>query len=171
MKYLAVPWFCITLAACSTPAPDAQQKGGEQFAQAATTPLSDLNLVHAEIPAVLAAAQKAPYAMPADRSCDALAKDVQALDGALGADLDTAATAANPSLIERGGDAAVGAVRDAAGGIVPFRGWVRKLTGAERYARAVAAAIAAGTIRRAYLKGLGQAAGCASPAAPAPARS
>jgi hypothetical protein len=30
----------------------------------------------------------------------------------------------------------------------------------------VAAAIAAGTIRRAYLKGLGAAAGCAAPAAP-----
>lgn len=56
--------------------------------------------------------------------------------------------------------------------MIPFRGWVRKLTGAERYSRKVSAAIAAGAIRRAYLKGLGQAAGCAAPAAPrtAPAR-
>lgn len=43
---------------------------------------------------------------------------------------------------------------------------MRKLTGAERYAKEVSAAIAAGTIRRAYLKGIGQAAGCAAPAAP-----
>jgi hypothetical protein len=43
---------------------------------------------------------------------------------------------------------------------------VRKLSGAERYERKVAAAIAAGSVRRAYLKGLGQAAGCAAPAAP-----
>jgi hypothetical protein len=49
---------------------------------------------------------------------------------------------------------------------VPFRGWVRKLSGAERYSKEVAAAIAAGTVRRAYLKGLGEAKGCAAPAAP-----
>ena len=64
------------------------------------------------------------------------------------------------------GGAAVGALRGAAEGVVPFRGWVRKLSGAERYSKDVAAAIAAGTIRRAFLKGLGQAAGCTAPAAP-----
>ncbi len=88
----------------------------------------------------------------------------------LGADLDTPATSATPSLIERGGsaagDAMVGAVRSTTEGVIPFRGWVRKLTGAERYAHEVAAAIAAGTIRRAYLKGLGQSSGCQAPAAP-----
>ena len=82
---------------------------------------------------------------------------------ALGADLDTPATGSNPSLIERG---ASDALRNAAEGVIPFRGWVRKLSGAERYSREVAAAIAAGTIRRAYLKGIGAAAGCAAPAAP-----
>lgn len=158
----------MALAACTTPAPspNAQANAGTQVTQAATTPLSDLNLVRAEIPAVLAAAQKSPDAVPAERSCEALGKDIQALDAVLGADLDTHVTAANPSLVDRGGDAAGGALRGAAEGIVPFRGWVRKLSGAERYAKEVAAAIAAGTIRRAYLKGLGQAAGCAAPAAP-----
>jgi hypothetical protein len=43
---------------------------------------------------------------------------------------------------------------------------VRKLTGAERYSKEVAAAIAAGTIRRTFLEGLGQAADCPVPAAP-----
>ena len=57
-------------------------------------------------------------------------------------------------------------MRGAAADVIPFRGWVRRLTGAERYSREVAAAIAAGTIRRAYLKGLGAAAGCSAPAAP-----
>jgi hypothetical protein len=47
-----------------------------------------------------------------------------------------------------------------------FRGWVRKLSGAERYSKQVAAAIAAGSIRRAFLKGLGQAAACPVPATP-----
>jgi hypothetical protein len=137
--------------------------GEKNVRDAATTPLSDLNVVRADIPPVLAAAQKAPYAAPADKACAALATDVQALDAALGADLDTPATGANPSLIERG---ATDALRNTAEGVIPFRGWVRKLSGAERYSREVAAAIAAGTIRRAYLKGIAQAGGCAAPAAP-----
>ena len=145
----------LTLAACAS--------GEKSVRDAATTPLADLNVVRAEIPPVLAAAQKAPYAAPADKSCAALAIEVQALDAALGADLDTPATGSNPSLIERG---ASDALRNAAEGVIPFRGWVRKLSGAERYSREIAAAIAAGTIRRAYLKGLGAASGCAAPAAP-----
>jgi hypothetical protein len=139
------------------------ERTGAAVGQAATTPLSDLNIVRAEIPPVLAAAQKTPYGLPADRSCAAVGAEVQALDAALGADLDTPATDANPSLIER---SANDALRRTAEGVVPFRGWVRKLTGAERYSREVAAAIAAGTIRRAYLKGLGASAGCDAPAAP-----
>jgi hypothetical protein len=137
--------------------------GEKNMRDAATTPLSDLNVVRADIPPVLAAAQKAPYTAPADKSCAALATDVQALDAALGADLDTPATGSNPSLIERGAN---DALRNTAEGVIPFRGWVRKLSGAERYSREVAAAIAAGTIRRAYLKGIATAGACAPPAAP-----
>lgn len=76
-------------------APNAQAHAGTQVTQAVTTPLSDLKLVRAEIPAVLAAAQKAPYAVPAERSCEALGKDIQALDAVLGADLDTQVTGAH----------------------------------------------------------------------------
>jgi hypothetical protein len=157
MKKTALVAAVLALAGCaSTSSHDAAQS-------AAVTPLHDLNVVRAEIPPVLAAAQKAPYALPADRDCKALAADVHALDAVLGADLDTPVTDKNPSLIERG---ATDALRSAAEGVIPFRGWVRKLTGAERYSRDVAAAIAAGTVRRAYLKGLAQAAGCEAPAAP-----
>jgi hypothetical protein len=131
--------------------------------KAAATPLNDLNVVRAEIPPVLVAAQRGPYAAPPDKACTALAADVQALDAVLGADLDSPPSENKPSLIERTGSQAL---QSAAEGVIPFRGWVRKLTGAERYSRDVAAAIAAGTIRRAYLKGLGAAGGCAAPAAP-----
>lgn len=160
--------------AATGPAADGGKQGlnSASIGQAATTPLSDLNLVRADIPPVLASASRGPYVLPVDRGCAALAAEVQALDAALGADLDTPPSASNPSLIERGsgavGNAAVGALRGAAEGVVPFRGWVRKLSGAEKYSKEVAAAIAAGTIRRAYLKGLGQASGCPTPAAPVP---
>jgi hypothetical protein len=157
---VVLPLLCAVLAGCAAGSAD---RTGAAVGQAATTPLSDLNVVRAEIPPVLVAAQKAPYAVPGDKSCAAIGAEVQALDAALGADLDTPATHANPSLIER---SASDALRRTAEGVIPFRGWVRKLSGAERYSREVAAAIAAGTIRRAYLKGLGGNAGCDAPAAP-----
>lgn len=147
---------------------DSQSMTG-QFKDIATTPLSDLNLVRAKIPPALLEARKQPYALPVDLGCAGLAADVRALDALLGADLDAPTAHDDAGMLERGadfvGDAAVGAARGAAEDIVPFRSWVRKLTGAERHSREVAAAIAAGTLRRAFLKGLGQASGCRPPAA------
>ena len=141
----------LTLSACAT-------KDEKAVTDAATAPLSDLNIVRADIPAVLVEAQKQPYAVPEDQSCDSLGATIKELDGALGADLDQTATAANPSLIERGTDqaknSAIGTLRTTTESVVPFRGWVRKLSGAERYSNKVAASITAGTIRRAFLKGL-----------------
>jgi hypothetical protein len=179
MKIGYLPLIALTLTACATTdnAPQSTQpetfvspSRTTQVTQAVTSPLSDLNLVKADIPPVLLSAQAAPYALPVNPTCPLLALDVQALDSVLGPDLDTPANAQNPGLIERGGreasNAAVGAIRGAAEGVVPFRGWVRKLSGAERYSREVAAAIAAGTVRRAFLKGVGQNMGCQSPAAP-----
>jgi len=145
-------------------------EAGATIAGAVESPLSDLNIVRAEIPSALVSAKAAPYAVPSPLSCDGLATEVRALDAALGPDLDTAETVANRSLIERGsdtaGDAATTALRGAAEGIVPFRTWVRKLTGAERRSKEVEASIVAGTVRRSYLKGLGQSAGCQGAAAP-----
>jgi hypothetical protein len=158
---LALPVLAaaLLLAACST-----TQKTAKGVGDAVTQPLNDLNLVHAEIPPVLVAAAKGPYVEPPDSSCPALTAEVVELDAALGADLDTPSTAVNPSLIERGAglaaDMTIGQVRGIANAIVPYRGWVRKLSGAERYSKDVQAAIAAGVIRRAYLKGLGRAGYC-----------
>ena len=143
---------------------------GVQIQKAMESPLVDLNLVQDKIPPVLQAAIKAPYALPTQRACPDLANEVRALDGALGADLDTPPTVANPGLVERGtnmvGDAANDALRGAAESVIPFRGWIRKLDGAERHSKEVAAAIAAGSVRRAFLKGVGQTLGCEAPAAP-----
>lgn len=166
MKTCAIALLAFVLVACAAP----EVSREKEFTQAATAPLSDLNLVNAEIPAALAAARKAPYAPPVDQSCAGLAAEVAALDSLLGPDLDTRATPSNPGLVERGvealGNAAIGAVRGSAERLVPYRSWVRKLSGAERYSKEVAAAIAAGTIRRSFLKGLGHAGGCQPPAAP-----
>jgi hypothetical protein len=63
-------------------------------------------------------------------------------------------------------NAAVGAVRGASRSIIPFRGLVRQMTGADAHAKEVDTAIQAGKVRRAYLKGVGMNKNCAPPAAP-----
>ena len=132
----------------------------DKVAHAATTPLSDLNVVRADIPDVLKAAAAAPYAVPADTSCAGLASAIRALDEVLGPDLDVPPNPGNPGLLDRGEDAATGALQRTAEGVMPFRGWVRKLSGAERYARHVSAAITAGGVRRGFLRGLALAKPC-----------
>ncbi|MBZ8142229.1 hypothetical protein CLD22_20285 [Rubrivivax gelatinosus] len=131
--------------------------------EAATAPLHDLNVVRAKIPEALSAAHKAPYRLPEPPGCEATAAEIAALDEALGPDLD-APPGAERGLIERGGDAAgdaaIGVVRRTAEGVIPFRGWVRKLSGAERHSREVAAAVTAGAARRAFLKGWRLASAC-----------
>ena len=159
--------------ACATPEPapaaGARPPVPQQLIGAAATPLNDLNLLHARIPAVLVAARKAPYLAPADPTCGGLTVEILALNAALGEDLD-APPRPGPGLLERGKteveSAALGAVKSSAEALIPYRGWVRKLTGAERASREVTKAIAAGIVRRAYLKGLGKAQGCPTPAAP-----
>ena len=130
--------LALSVAGCASP--DTAQgaaKEGVQLQKAVEAPLADLNLVQEKIPAVLEAAVKAPYALPSQRDCAALANEVRVLDGALGADLDTPPTATDPGLVARGsdlvGDTANDALKGAAESVIPFRGWVRKLDGAERH--------------------------------------
>lgn len=139
----------LTLMACTT-----QKQSG--VVGAAAAPLTDLNLVREKIPEVLVEAQKAPYAVPLDQSCSSLDMSISALDEVLGLDLD-APDSDDPTMIERGsksaGKAMVGTLRRTLEGVIPFRGWVRKLSGAERYSKQVAQSIASGVVRRSFLKG------------------
>lgn len=133
---------------------------------AATAPLRDLNMVRAKIPEVLLQALDDPYARP-PRSfkCSALAALIRPLDEALGPDLDRVPVG-DENLMDRGKSTALGAAADLASDAIPFRGFVRKLSGAEAHDRLVQSAIVAGNVRRAYLKGLGESKGCLPPATP-----
>jgi len=135
-----------------------------RLSEAAASPLSDLNLVKVTVPPVLRAAHQQVYALPAVHDCIALATEIHSLDEVLGPDLDLPAPASDKSLAERGsvlaGNAALDAIKSAAEGLIPYRGWVRKLSGAERSSKDVAAAINAGLVRRGFLKGLRQAWDC-----------
>jgi hypothetical protein len=146
----------------------AGQSAPETLTNAVSSPLYDVNVLRTKIPEVLLDAMDSPYALPSPMSCPEIAAQVRPLDEALGPDLDMELSGEDPGLIERGHGAALNALGDAASGVIPLRSWVRKLSGAEQHDRYVRAVIAAGSVRRAYLKGLGQRLSCRPPAAPAP---
>lgn len=159
--------FCLALCLCACSSQKNKNDVPKQIGDAVTAPLSDLNLIQTVIPIPLRNAQKNPYAVPENTSCDSLTKEINALDEVLGADLDIPVTPKNEGLLERNVvTESVSAIRRTTESVVPFRNWVRKLSGAERKSNAVKSAITAGSIRRAYLKGLGQAHKCQPPAAP-----
>jgi len=175
--------FALLLAGCAskpvqttpnmpTPSPVPTRENDHSFRGALAAPFHDVNLVRTKIPDALLDAIDAPYARPRPLTCPELAAEIAPLDDALGPDLDKPATAANPSLLQRGGvlgrDTAADAVRSTVEGLIPYRAWVRKLTGAEQHDRLVDAAIAAGAVRRAYLKGLGLSMHCPGSSEPTP---
>lgn len=126
----------------------------------ATMPLKDLNLAKDDIPPVLVEAASAPYSTSGLGRCGALIGEVRRLDAVLGPDLDVAT--------EEEKDITAGKVaQSVVGGLIPFRGLVREVTGAADRKRQFEQAILAGAVRRGFLKGIGQQRGCAYPGRPA----
>lgn len=145
-----------------------QQK--DTFRDAALAPLEDLNLKQQGVPDVLARARSNPYDLTGLDRCEGIAGEIGRLDGALGPDLDEAPPPDERTKLQKAGgaikDAGVAEVRAETRSVLPFRGWIRKLTGAARHEKKVAEAIRAGEVRRGYLKGVGMRMNCAPPAAP-----
>jgi hypothetical protein len=167
------------LAACASKSEPPPQKiqstsdaNKDGIAGAAQAPLRDMNLVRTKIPPVLLEAMADPYARPPGKkiSCETLIMMVAPLDLALGEDVDRRPPEDNEDLMDRSkrmaANSAFGAMASAAQDLIPMRGWVRKLSGAEKHDKLVQHAVASGAIRRAYLKGLGEAKGCNPPATP-----
>jgi hypothetical protein len=145
-----------------------QQK--DTMRDAVAAPLEDLNLKQTAIPAVLQRAVQSPYDLTELTRCEGIAGEVGRLDAALGPDLDEApppdARSRGKKVADAAWGAGVGEVRNTTQHALPFRGWIRRLTGAAKHDRAVQAAVQAGGVRRGYLKGVGMRMNCAPPAAP-----
>jgi hypothetical protein len=107
-------------------------------------PFKDLNLVREQTPSVLETAAKAPYVETQPLDCDAVRAELAALDKELGPDFDAAEN--------KNDDILAGALRSAMG--LPFRGVVRKITGAQKRDQKREHAILAGIARRGFLKGV-----------------
>jgi hypothetical protein len=142
------------------PVTDDADSKREAVGDAMQTPMRDMNLLREEIPEVLNRAMAAPYAMPDPMECDAFAAEIRALDAVLGEDIDSRV------VVDGEESLALRAFVSGVQGLMPYRGWVRKLSGAEKRDRRALAAIAAGSVRRGYLKGVGETHGCDVPAAP-----
>jgi hypothetical protein len=139
---------------------NAEEQGTASKAfSAALTPLEDMGFRKREIPPLLHDLSANPYTrVEATAECQVLQKQMADLETLLGPDVDTqkVALTAQESYIETGtsmiGDAVVGLVKSQAN-IIPLRGIVRRVTGAESHEKEVNAAIQAGKLRRAYLRG------------------
>ena len=173
----------IVLSACVATAPPPKQpidpnqtgvnvavtKTQSGFEDAALTPLSDLNLRQVPIPERLEQI-RSPYEPIKHRDCPGIGAEVNELTTILGADVDVAS--ADENFEQKSGDTAsslaLNGVKDAVTGFIPYRSLVRMATGASEHERQLRAAYDKGVQRRAYLKGVGFALGCVSPAAPDP---
>lgn len=190
MRHFLIPFVAVLLVSACASRPDVEHRddanlrslpqnmgeaAGETYSQtksglgdAALSPLEDFNLRREEIPMLLKN-MESPYDLPQDLTCLDLERLIGQLDIVLGPDWDTP----NPDerlrtekLADAASEAALGAVADEARGFIPFRGLIRKATGAESHEKKYNRAFKIGAQRRAYLKGMGLAKGCGLPARP-----
>jgi hypothetical protein len=163
---LAVPFIGAAAMLLATPAlaqttePSKTKQIEEDASKVASSPLKDVGVVKDKIPQVLIDARTGTYALPSPLTCKTIFDAVDALDTELAPDLDAESTRI------KSGMSATEIGETVVHGLTPLRSWVRKLSGAEKNANEVQAAIMAGSIRRGYLKGVGLGMGCKPPAAP-----
>lgn len=122
-----------------------------------------LGLLPHAIPDELKKAEANPYAMPPEPVCANIDNELASLEQILGPDVDGVQAKDN-----KAADLIGGAVR----GAIPYRSWIRKITGAERREKKRDKDLLAAWERRGYLKGLAREKQCLGPVvtaeAPAP---
>lgn len=160
-RLLAAAAFALCAAACATRAQTAPAP--PTFRDAAEAPFSDLGLVRPEAPEMLAGIED-PYTLQGAARCTEIAREIETLDALLG--YENYGRKNKKGVGEMAHGAAVSAAEDATTGFIPFRSWVRRLSGATRAERDVALAIEKGRARRAFLRGLSAGRRCQPPPAP-----
>lgn len=157
------------LAGCMTRAPDAEEGIAGGITEGVLAPLEDVNLRREEIPEILQGLEV--YEKPVPTSCTGIAAEVAELELYVGSDLDEVKVAENGlnlrgQITDYADDQAYSYIAGFTRDFIPFRSMVRRATGASAHDRAIRKAYRNGRLRRSYLKGIGFALGCASPAAP-----
>lgn len=128
------------------------KRAGEIVSQ----PARDVGIDKKKIPPILATAVESPYAAPRGKGCAPIRQEMAELNAVLGPDFGQG-TAANESKLGKVADIGGSAIVNS---LIPFRGLVREVSGAEAADRRYAAAVSGGMARRGYLHGLAQRQGC-----------
>lgn len=116
-----------------------------------------------EVPEKLIAIQGDPYSLAGLGRCAAIIREVTELDAVLGPDVNQSVDKSRAKKREETAGRVAGSV---AGSVIPFRGLIGEVTGANAERRRYAEAVYAGTVRRGFLKGVGLERGCKAPARP-----
>jgi len=160
MKQSILPLACLMLAA--TPAAAQQDAPNDttikQIGNSVTEPFDGK-----DIPEKLAAIQTDPYSLVGMRKCAAIMQEVRELDDVLGPDVNVIVDKDQAKKREETAGRLVATVGKS---LIPFRGLVSEITGANAERRRYAIAAYAGTARRGFLKGIGLERGCKAPARP-----
>ena len=155
--------LCVSPVAAQTVVDPANERADDVV----LSPLSDVNLRKKAVPPVLMAALADPYSTNGLKSCTGYTTAILGLDAALGDDIDVVQDKTGD---EKMGNGAGSLAKAVIGSLIPFRGVIREVSGANGQQRAWERALYAGAVRRAFLKGMGQSKGCAYPARPATAK-
>ncbi len=121
-------------------------------------PLKDLNLMKDPIPPQLQAIMDRPYDLHGMKTCKQYSTAIGKLTAQLGPDVDSPEARAKKG--QSPAEFALGAGASVIGGLIPGAGLIRKVSGAEAAQKKAAAAVLAGSLRRAYIKGKASAQGC-----------
>ena len=116
-----------------------------------------------EAPPKLLAIQDDPYSLAGLGKCSAIIREVTELNEVLGPDVNETVDKDRAKKREETAGRVAGSL---AGSVIPFRGLIGEVTGANAERRRYAAAVYAGTVRRGFLKGVGLQRGCKAPARP-----
>lgn len=152
----------LTAAAFALSAPSHAQQGASEdstikdTANSVTEPFDGK-----EVPAKLLAIQDDPYSLAGLGKCVAIINEVTELNDVLGPDVNEQVDKDRAKKREETAGRVAGNV---AGSIIPFRGLIGEVTGANAERRRYA--LYAGTVRRGFLKGVGLERGCKAPARP-----
>ena len=156
----------VGLAACSSGRTADTRRG---VTGAAAIPFRDVGLIRPEIPLLLRGLNY-PYATATLSDCAAVTREIGQLDAVLGQ--ESYQPGPNRNIWDRSGDfvedQTIQAAEDTAGDLIPFRSWVRRISGASRAERDALRAFANGQQRRTFLRGYGASLGCPNMIPPPP---
>jgi hypothetical protein len=127
--------------------PTAQAAETGSVGRAVGQPFRDLSLIQDKAPEVLKRAAEGPYDLTRIADCPQLRQEIADLDAALGPDLDELGTSKGTTVDSLAADLIGGVVK------LPFRGILRRVSGAQAREEAMRAAVLAGMVRRGFLKG------------------